>query len=364
MSIYRCLSMLELAAHRAGEGQVPGTEEHLANCPRCRALLTLLPELEEPTDAESRTMLSIAPRSTQEQPADVRTGQIWSATTEDDSEWREVVVVLARQPAVEGRELVLIAPVDTSLSDATSTDVIIDRSPLGYPHIVNVGLQGVILRDQLVRYLGRLERPEREALADVYRGLFAESEPTTRARIGPPLVGSEDPRASARAARIDELRPLFAVADRLLGSEQSDAEVVTLGTILTETMNSDEWDRHSLLSAAAVEGASLDRMLRNELDLTDQTDLGEVQRVINVIQLEDWRDPVRHSLILSPGGLRVATGGTEPAIAARSFAGVSGADRERDLMRDRTSVDQSVAARAQAIESYLRSLEKELDDAE
>jgi hypothetical protein len=359
MGIRDCLSVLELAAYRAGQGDQKA-EEHLADCARCRALLASLPDMEPPPEPnESGVIPRLAAREIPKRPAELTTGQIWTAVPENQSDVREVVVVLARQAAVDNEELVLIAPVDTCLDNATSTDLIVDRSPLGYRHLVSVGLQGPMLTDQLERYLGRLERPERQALADIYSQLFGAGEGTSAGAIGLSLTGAEDPRASARAARAEELRPLFAPADRLLGQED---EPLTFGALLAGVIESAEWDRPSVLTATGVSGASLDRMLEDRLDLTDRSDVADVRRVINLVQLEDWRDPVSHSLRRSPGGLRVATGG-EPAIAARSFAGVSDAERERDLMRDQTGVDKSPEARERATESYLAELEKELDDA-
>lgn len=104
-------------------------------------------------------------------------------------------------------------------------------------------------------------------------------------------------------------------------------------------------------------------MLNDRLDLTDQSDVPDVQRVLTVIRLDDGRDPVRASLQRSRGGMRRATG-AETAIAARSFAGVSDAERERDLMRDQIAIDESPRAREGAVESYLQALEKQIDDAE
>jgi hypothetical protein len=180
-----------------------------------------------------------------------------------------------------------------------------------------------------------------------------------------PLAGADDPRGPARAARADELRSLFAPADRLLGQEpeSDEPEMITLGGILSGVIAGDEWDRSSLLTAAGVDGAIVDRMLDDRLDLTDQSDVPDVRRVLTVIRLDDWRDPVRASLQRSRGGMRRATG-AEPAIAARTFAGVSDAERERDLMRGQTSIDESPPARERAVESYLQALEKEIDDAE
>jgi hypothetical protein len=205
---------------------------------------------------------------------------------------------------------------------------------------------------------------ERAAIVGIYRALMNPTELTTRAPTELPLAGPEDPRASARAARADELRSLFAPANRLLGQEPQDdqPEVITLGGILVDAMTGDEWDRTSLLTAAQVDGAIFDRMLADQLDLTDQGDVGDVQRVLNVIHLDDWRGPVRASLQRSRGGARRSTG-AEPAMAARSFAGVSDAERERDLMRDQTAIDESVRAREHAIEGYLQALEKEIGDA-
>lgn len=355
--------MLEIAAHHVGE-DLPGAEEHLAACARCRALLASLPDLQQPAPQRGQELPRVRPRPLEVPPEELKTGQVWAAALEGRPDWREIVVVLAPQPAVDDQELVLIAPVDTEFDDATSSDLIVDDSPLGYRHVVSVGMQGVVLRAQLDRYLGRLEMPEREGIVDIYRALMNQAEVMMRAPTGAPLAGPEDPRCSARAARSDELRSLFAMADRLLGQEPEDdqPELITLGGILAGVISGEEWDRTSLLKAAWIDGAILDRMLDDQLDLTDQSDVREVQRVVNVIHLDDWRAPVRASLQRSRGGARRTTG-AEPAIAARSFAGVSDAERERDLMRDQTAIDESGRAREHAIEGYLQALEKEIDDA-
>jgi hypothetical protein len=202
--------MLEIAAHHAGE-DLPGAAEHLASCARCRALLASLPDLQQPAPQRGQELPRVRPRPSELTPEDLKTGQLWTAALEGRPDWREIVVVLAPQPAVDDQELVLIAPVDTEFDDATSSDLIVDDSPLGYRHVVSVGMQGVVLRAQLDRFLGRLEMPEREAIVDIYRALMNQTEVTTRAPTGAPLAGPEDPRASARAARSDELRSLFAM---------------------------------------------------------------------------------------------------------------------------------------------------------
>jgi hypothetical protein len=289
--------MLEIAAHHAGEN-LPGAEDHLAACARCRALLASLPDIPQAAPQPRQELPRVRSRPREIPPEELKTGQLWTATLEGRPEWREIVVVLAPQPAADDQELVLVAPVDTAFDDATSSDLIVDDSPLGYRHVVSVGMQGVVLRAQLDRYLGRLEMPEREAIVDIYRALMTQAEVTTRALTGAPLAGPEDPRSSARAARSDELRSLFAMADRLLGHEPEDdqPQAITLGGILAGVVSGEEWDRTSLLTAAHVDGAIFDRMLADQLDLTDQSDVGEVQRVLNVIHLDDWRGPVRASL--------------------------------------------------------------------
>jgi hypothetical protein len=354
--------MLELAAYRAGVG-MPQAEEHLAACARCRAILASLPDVEEPASIEPQRVLPrLRERPVQLPPAELKTGQLWTASVDGHPGWHEVVAVLAPQTRVGEKELVLIAPVHLALDEAADTDLIVYDSPLGYPHLVSVWAQGTLLREQLCQYLGRLAMPEREALVDIYRGLFGQADRTTEAPTGGPLAGPEDPRVSARALRVEELRPLFAPADRLLGEEPDDEpDVVTFGRILAGVVTSDEWDRQTLLVAAGVDGASLDRLLNDQLDLTDQTDLSDVRRVLNVIHMDDWRGPIRASLEQSRGGERRATD-AEPAIAARSFAGVSDAERERDLMGDQTAIDDSPAARIRAVESYVQALEKQIYD--
>jgi hypothetical protein len=140
MSMNSCLSMLELVAYQAGEDPDCWAERHLAECARCRALLADTGQLAEPRTAQEPPLARLEPRVLPERPHDLLTGQVWSAQVEGDPDWREVVVVLSRQPSVDNHELVLVAPINLQLEDAASADVIVEDSPLGYQHLVSVGL--------------------------------------------------------------------------------------------------------------------------------------------------------------------------------------------------------------------------------
>jgi len=82
-------------------------------------------------------------------------------------------------------------------------------------------------------------------------------------------------------------------------------------------------------------------------------------RAQGITRIESQRSIVKPASRIAP-----AVSPVRPAIAARSFAGVSDAEREDDLMHDQTAIDESEHARAHAIESYLQALGKQIDDAE
>ena len=118
-----------------------------------------------------------------------------------------------------------------------------------------------------------------------------------------------------------------------------------------------------LAEAAELDAAEWERFGAGRLDLTDQRDVVPLARLFSTVgwDFERVEEPVRQTLLLGPGGQRLAGGGEE-RLAARSFSSVSESERQRDIFRDRGTIDDSDAGREAAISSYLQALAKAMDE--
>src|SRR4051794_39070561 len=207
---------MELLALR--ETNQPQTvADHVADCLRCTARLRDLPALtlgDLPEPPQPTSGLQGAGRTVHAVPDDIRTGQLWTASVDGDAQDREVVVVIGRAPA---NGMVIVAPTSTTLDQAGDSDLIVDGSPAGYPHLIEVWNHGLLERGQLREYLGRVDRPVREDLVSIYQWLAGTGDQAaTQTPVGPPIAARDDERLVQRALRQDRLRPLWAAADQRL----------------------------------------------------------------------------------------------------------------------------------------------------
>lgn len=366
-----CMSLLELTEIKATSRSDVEARAHLLECPRCRLLLETLAG-EEPSSASSQVdrpqtaLFRLAARSAPEPPAGApRTGDIYLAAGES-SHTREVVVVIGRAPQRD--DIFVVAPTSTALDAAADLDLTIHDSPLGYQHLVSVWAQGQVFADQLVEFVGRLERPDRERLVllfDVTRGQAGERE--RGEEVGLPLQAPDDPRRTHQALLLDRFRRLYGPVDRALETLDAHRPLPTAAQTVGELVEAhfgETWDVSSLVSVARVARADIDRIRRDELDLTDRADVGSLAAVLFALEVpvEDAEAPVRRTLELVPGGERVAAGGGATRMAARSHADVDEATRTRDLYRDQSEVDTSAEARRRAADRYWSDLADELEE--
>jgi hypothetical protein len=375
----QCLSVLELLEFE--ENETPAANRvHVEVCPRCRALLTRVqehaPELADELRSvpEGDAPTGATARSTADRPSGFERGQLWTARGTDPA-WRYVVAVLGK-PRSE-LDLVIVAPVAAEVNQATDLDLKVADGPLGYPHLILVWQHGPIFSGQLDQYLGKLPSEGSEQLWRLYlgvvRGQLAEVEPEA---VGTSLAGEGDPRRRFRSEQLERFQPLWQpVRTELAGedeqvdeaAEETSAESAdqepALAALFDEVLSGAEWDRVALCEAAGLETEQWQRFSVGHLELTDQTDVIPLARVFSALGWEfgQVREPVRQTLRVNPGGQRLATGGEE-RLAARSSAGISEEQRQRDIQRGRSQVDQSPAGREGAIASYLRALEKAMDE--
>ncbi len=363
-----CMSVLELTEIKAIGLADAEARAHLLECPRCHLLLSSLSAVEQDdafaaAGGAERSAPTAAARPTREATGPPRTGDIYLADAET-GHTREVVIVIGQAPQRD--DVFVVAPTSTDLDAAADLDLEIAESPLGYRHVVSVWAQGQVFADQLAEFVGRLGRADREHLVRLFDRTRASNGEEPLAAVGPPLQGADDPRRAHQALMLDRLKRLYAPVDRTLETldahRQLPAARQSVGE-LVEAHFGETWDTSSLVAVSRIARADLDRILRDELDLTDRTDVVSVAAVLRALEIpiEDAESPVRRTLELVPGGERVSAGGAS-RMAARSYADVDEATRSRDLYRDQSQIDSSPEARRRAMDRYWADLADELEE--
>lgn len=352
-----CYSMLELLDLRDGAIADDG---HLEACRRCRALYESLGDIPTPSDIPQQTLKADAPPAPDGE-GSFRSGELW-LTAPDENGNREVVAVIGRPPV--GDDLLLVAPTATELHQGADGDLLVEASPLGYPHLVCVWAHGAVRTARLVEYRGRLDRPLREDLVATYRWLLGGAEmPRSGRLVQPGLAGPGDVRLRFRARMADRLRSLWRDVDAALEEARKPiAPVVahpTLGRVLQEVLAGGTWDEPTLLEATGISGTVLRSIMRDSLDVVHRSDVEAVARVVTAIGLDDPLAHARATLEAGEGGLAIPPK-SAARLAARSYADVGEDARRRDLLRGREKIDKSPGAHKKAIETYLRELEAEL----
>ena len=232
MTELECLSLMELLDLRAGADD-PEAREHLECCPRCRALLMVLPpEFEMPPTPE--VTAAVAPRPRAAMPDRPRTGQLWRAHAPSDPDWSWVVAVIGRAPDADDR--VLVVPVVATPELATERDLIIDEQLLGYPAFLDLQNFGTVLRGQLAEYLAPLCRKQAEDLVALYRWVLGSGERPVGVATGLAVLSEDDPRLRAAEERGQDMRVLWRDVDAQVADTMDDEQdlevpaVVTTGT--------------------------------------------------------------------------------------------------------------------------------------
>jgi hypothetical protein len=380
-----CLSLMELLDLRADRGDIVAAA-HLADCPRCRALLATIPDQlrlpEQPLAARAahRPHASARTRGSVPRPR-IGTGALWRAVPDPGSDFAWVVVIIGRVRDADDR--LLVAPVIGAAPLATDADLLLDASLLGYDAFVDMSNLGVIVTDQLVEFLDELPTTTATAVVALYRATLGSGAPPPADLRGTPVLEASDPRVLAAAGRADALRALWRPADsQVEDAEEEKAEMATqqatdaagepspvakIDDVISARLRGPdtEWDRSGLLEQSGADGALLDAFLAGRLDLTDKSDVSDLALVLHTLQVpwDEAKPAVIRTLDVSAGGARQAEGPSLP-LAARSRPGSSDEDVTQQLYADQSSVDASAEARRGEIDSYVAQLRKALDDLE
>jgi len=364
---FDCLSLPELLDIRNGMTD-SASAAHLATCRRCRAMLATIPDDLElpvlnialstgPADATSPERIAPATSSTS-------AGTLWRALGEPDDTFGWVVAIIGSVPDAADR--VVVAPVFGPPAVPTEQDLLLDAAVLGYPAFADVANTGTILSDQLIEPIGELTAPSTGLLTTLYRAVLGGGPAPPPDAVGVPVTGEDDPRLLAVDERRQALRRLWRAADRLV--EDEDEIEAALAALLDGYLKGldAEWDRPTLLEASGADGGSLNQFLNDSLDLTDQSDTGDLAKILHTLQVpwEEAEPAVLRTLRGSPGGARQATHAADLPIAARGAHGASETAITAALRSSHSQIDQSEGARQQQIAAYLAELRKTLEDLE
>jgi mRNA-degrading endonuclease toxin of MazEF toxin-antitoxin module len=354
-----CLSVLEIL--RAPDDLDARRNEHLLECPRCRALQRMLLPV-PPSLPATETPPAGAGGSRRANPTSdaVDPGSIWVVASEGCL--NEVAVILDQTNNADGT--VDVAPTSTTLLDATEFDLRIPSatSTLGYAFAVVVRARGSLSKARLERRIGELDEQQFERLRSLANSFRDGEALAMAADTGTPLQGPDDPRSIKLSLLLDRLNTAFIRSEHPDAPPTVAAEALpSIGSLIESAVGGPEWDEPTLAEEAHVSQQTLRAFRDDSLDLTDRRDLADLLKVVRVLRPANVLDLIRESLKRSPGGVRRGTGGAA-ALAARSFAHVSEEQRRLDLYRDQSEIDTSPEARASAVEAYLRDVEGELDD--
>ncbi|MGH9891113.1 MAG: hypothetical protein ACREA0_03850 [bacterium] len=358
-----CLSVLELLDLRdEATDRPPEVLSHVANCPRCAALMRVLPTLvyvHPPVAPE----LHVGTVVQTEEPGRIEAGQVWRAIAPNQPDRSHVVIVLGQR---RGREDgVVVAPTSTRLENATELDLVVEASTLPYRFMACPWNFGVVFPNQLEEYLGSLSGEVLRDLVALYRFTLAGDPIVGELSVGPTALASEDDRLTWRAEQLNTIKPLYEPWSSRLHDRDEDVATQAgdrLSAVVLAAMDAQGHDNASLAEAAHVSRSSVDDLCAERLDLTDQTDIDAVGAILGELALsfERIERPLISSLHAQSGGLRVGLRPTD-RLAARRRPGVS-AEHANELMRaDLSEVDDSPAARERAVADYVRAVADRLE---
>lgn len=180
-------------------------------------------------------------------PESIERGQIWSTfsqiTLSDGSSFqtddpRIVLTLAAGGTSYDLPGQVIVAPISIHTSMATELDLICRRgtSPLDYDFIIEIWNETPALRQQLRRYLGRLDEPATAALQELYVCHLTE-QPVPASLlgwVGPRLMGEQDPRYAFQESEVEAVAYLGEAATTALSLEEEAADSVSLTNQIAE----------------------------------------------------------------------------------------------------------------------------------
>lgn len=204
---------------------------HLAHCDACRIIVKAIqaaewkPDLaqgddERPARVPADLRLASAAgvdrfkkASHQPQPLRARFGQIWATSPVSDSTvvWGETRLVVAlgeeADGALTGRASLSVAPISLDLAYQSDRDLLVpaEASPLGYPFMIEVWNEVVLLRPQLLRCLGVLDQPFKRSLGLLYQvqlGAGIDLNLVSQ-HLGPAITSADDPRVGFQEQEVE-----------------------------------------------------------------------------------------------------------------------------------------------------------------
>jgi hypothetical protein len=300
--------------------------EHLAQCPRCRALVSGI-EASEPPLGELEA--PIAPGDG----ARPEPGSVWTIWAPQVEEYLVGAVLEASE------EEALILPLLPWVGWASEGDIELDSEVLGYSAVAPVWASDRVLAEQAVEPVDTLSEQWLEAFTAAYDHLFA-GEALDESIAGAAIRSEDDPRLAAQAAFAEELRAWYLPWRMLQGSEE-------LGPVVAERRAELEIDPEAWSEELGIESKTWCAFEAGRADPYETVPAPTMARAVQALGMVASRrlvSLVHRSVLANNEGLDAS----KPAAKARRQRGST-----RRTARDETAV------RA-AADSYAASFAQEL----
>jgi hypothetical protein len=212
-----CPLPIDWLDHLEGRESEVDLDAHLADCPRCQALVAELREQSVGVELApySGSALEDAPCWQEQERPQVAVGEVWLTRAELANNyanlWRQIVLVVAKRDEFD-QTWFSVAPLTTETEVATNTDLLLNRddTTLAVPLALQFRLQTPVAREQLDRYLGETTASGRELLSEALAGSLSSD------HFGTPLTRANDRRLRRTSATRELMATLAGVYGRAL----------------------------------------------------------------------------------------------------------------------------------------------------
>jgi hypothetical protein len=268
-----CPSLLELTTSPI-EGELLS---HVGDCARCSALLASLQahpgdlDLGLDVPAVNRTINLAGPRVDPD--ASPEPGAVHGITTPGAGGHLLVGLLLD-----VGDEDATVLPVTSSIRYATDHDALLDFEVLGYPAAVALWNPLEILVDQVGERVAGVEPALLAVLDAARRAVVSRSGAISDLRVGPRVLSDHDPRLRHRTEEAERTAPYAAPRRRLhTGS--------SFGPVVRAARDELEVELDAIAERVDVDGADLDRLERDELDISGRVPAVHMLRLFAALDL-------------------------------------------------------------------------------
>jgi hypothetical protein len=255
------------------EALSPAQKVHLRSCRRCTALARALGGTAgEREVTEPATAIEWSHRPVADVLADPHPGAIHSIWGNEDGDLLAAVII-----DVDDHEA-LVVPVSPETRLAAETDVLIDRSVLAYPAMLEVWNHAQVLPEQIMERIGELDEQLTTLVQDAVDAVIDSQSLPDGLTEGVAIIGEADPRRLFREAEARRAQK-FLAPWRMLNAAD------TLGGVLSFARNEHELEPEAVATQVDLPAEVLTRLEADKQDLRQSVPIAHLQSLAQTFEL-------------------------------------------------------------------------------